>query len=109
MDKPKGGLQVEQRYSGLRFIAGFLQVFGYIMGVLGVFGAIGSFLVYTGDGDAFLGILTAIGGLLGTGITVLYFIAAANSIKIIIDMEENTRRTYMLMERMLYQQRRDQF
>ncbi len=100
MGKTKSNTDVEKRYGALRFIAGFLQIIGYIVIGLGVLGAIGSLFVGFADGDLLLGIGAMLATLLSTAILSLSIIASANSIKIIIDMEENTRRTYLMIEKL---------
>lgn len=106
MAKAKGAATVEHRYGALRFIAGFLQIIGYIVIGLGTLGAIGSLLVGIGNGEALVEIGAMLGSLLSTAILSLSIIASANSIKIIIDMEENTRQTAMMIEKLVRLQMR---
>jgi Zn-dependent protease with chaperone function len=100
MEKTKGRSGVEQRYSALRTIAGVLSLIGWIVVVLGFLGALGTLFGGLISGEPLIGFAAMFVSLLSTGLLALSIFASANSIKIIIDMEENTRRTYLMLEKL---------
>ncbi len=100
MEKAKSGINVEQRYSALRSISGFLSAVGWIVIVLGSLGALLSLIAGFIEGDPLLAFGAMFLSVLSTGLLALSIFASANSIKIIIDMEENTRLTYMMIEKL---------
>lgn len=85
-----------QKYPALRTYATVVKVLAWIVLVLGVLGSI-LVAVLTGvSGEEYAGVATIIvliGGLLGTAIYFLILLAAAEFIRLAIDVEQNTRDT----------------
>lgn len=78
----------EKRYPALRTIAGIYTVFAWIIAVVAAFVA---FTVYTKDSSG--GLMIAIPTIVIGALILLGLLAAAESIKVFIDIEENTRKT----------------
>ena len=77
-----------KRYPALRTIAGIFSVFAWIIGIVAVIIAV---LSWNKGGDAW-GLMVALPTLVVGALMVLGLLAAAESIKVIIDIEENTRK-----------------
>ena len=101
--KPGARLPVlENRYGTLRSIAALCRIIGYVFGGLGVIsGLIGfimnlsnSFLRATG---------TLLGALAGAVIVFVFWVIIAESISVILDIEENTRKSTVLLQEYLNQ------
>jgi len=92
-----------QKYSFLPFAARVLKVVGWVVLVVGV---IGSIIVGILFGDIVnilngaagmvgtgIGILVAIGGIIGSFLTWVFLLAASELLYLFMDVEENTRNT----------------
>jgi len=77
-----------QRYTALRTIAVVLKVLAWIVAVAGVIGSIFMAVMAVSGLEA---IGTLIGGLLATAIYFVILLAAAEVIRVVIDIEQNTR------------------
>jgi len=77
-----------KRYPALRTIAGIFSVFAWIIGIVAVIIAV---LSWNKGGDTW-GLMVALPTLVVGALMVLGLLAAAESIKVIIDIEENTRK-----------------
>jgi hypothetical protein len=78
-----------QRYPFLRFATAVLRILGWIILVVGVIGSIG-FGIWTG---AVMGVFYAVGGVIVSFLTWLFFLAARELLYLLIQVEENTRNT----------------
>ena len=78
-----------QRYPFLRFATAVLRILGWIVLVAGVIGSIG-FGVWTGG---LMGVLYAVGGVIFSFLTWLFFLATRELLYLLIQVEENTRNT----------------
>ncbi|MCX6231140.1 MAG: hypothetical protein NTZ33_06310 [Bacteroidetes bacterium] len=78
---------VVKRYPSLRTIAGIFSVFAWIIGIVTVFIA---YISWSKGGEAG-GLMIAIPILVVGALIVLGLLAASESIKVFIDIEENTR------------------
>jgi len=79
----------ETRYPALRTIAGIYSVFAWIIGIVAV---IIAFISWSKGGETG-GLMIAIPTLVVGALIVLGLLAASESIKVFIDIEENTRKT----------------
>lgn len=86
----------------LKFAAGFLKIIAVLIAVLGIGAAVLSILASVGKlsgalpvvmpgGNLLLGILVAVGILLGTLINFLFFYASSELILVLVAIEKNTR------------------
>jgi len=78
-----------QRYPFLRFATAVLRILGWIILVIGVIGSIG-FGIWTG---AIIGVFYAVGGVIFSFLTWLFFLATRELLYLLIQVEENTRNT----------------
>ncbi|GIK21420.1 MAG: hypothetical protein BroJett005_08340 [Ignavibacteriota bacterium] len=78
-----------KRYPALRTIAGIYSVFAWIIGIVAV---IIAFISWSKGGETG-GLMIAIPTLVVGALIVLGLLAASESIKVFIDIEENTRKT----------------
>ena len=78
-----------QRYPFLRFATAVLRILGWIVLVGGVIGSIG-FGIWTGG---LMGVLYAVGGVIFSFLTWLFFLATRELLYLLIQVEENTRNT----------------
>lgn len=79
---------VTKRYPALRTIAGIYSVFAWIIGIVAVIIAI-----YSYSQNEKAGLIVAIPTIVVGALIVLGLLAASESIKVFIDIEENTRKT----------------
>jgi hypothetical protein len=103
---------MEHRYRALRTIGAIYRVLGYIVLVLAILAflaicglsvvggtAASSILNRYGDVSSVIGgILLSLLALLYGGITAISLIAFGEGIELLIDLEENTRKTAMMLE-----------
>jgi hypothetical protein len=110
---------MEKRYHALRTIANIYRVIGYIVLVLAILAVIATCAISVISGTAFetvsnqfgvstsgtglagsifAGFLVALGIVIYGGITGLSLIAMGEGIYLLISVEENTRRTALLVE-----------
>ncbi len=90
-------VRIEHKFAALRGIASFCRLLAYIFAGLTALGGIGGFLV--GLTDSFftaLGVL--VGSLIWAGILYIFWRVIGESISVLLDIEENTRRTAVLLE-----------
>jgi hypothetical protein len=78
-----------QRYPFLRFATAVLRILGWIILVVGVIGSI-VFGIWTGG---IMGVFYAVGGVIFSFLTWLFFLAARELLYLLIQVEENTRNT----------------
>ena len=78
-----------QRYPFLRFATAVLRILGWITLVVGVIGSIG-FGIWTGG---IMGVFYAVGGVIFSFLTWLFFLATRELLYLLIQVEENTRNT----------------
>lgn len=93
-------LRIEHKFAALRGIASFCRLLAYIFAGLTALGGIGGFLV--GLTDSFftaLGVL--VGSLIWAGIVYIFWRVIGESISVLLDIEENTRRTATILEQRL--------
>jgi len=88
-EQQQGERNAETRYPALRTIAGIYSVFAWIIGIVAV---IIAFISWSKDGETG-GLMIAIPTLVVGALIVLGLLAASESIKVFIDIEENTRKT----------------
>jgi hypothetical protein len=78
-----------QRYPFLRFTTAVLRILGWIILVVGVIGSIGYGIITGG----IMGPLYAVGGVIFSFLTWLFFLATRELLYLLIQVEENTRNT----------------
>jgi hypothetical protein len=78
-----------QKYPFLRFATAVLRILGWIVLVAGVIGSIG-FGIWTGG---LMGVFYAVGGVIFSFLTWLFFLAVRELLYLLIQVEENTRDT----------------
>ena len=79
------------RYAALRIVVGIYRILAFLVGIAAIIViAIGIRSIDRGDE----GILFIIGGILGGLVGVVTALAAAEGIRVFLDIEENTRNTY---------------
>jgi len=78
-----------QRYPFLRFATAVLRILGWIILVAGVIGSI-VFGIWT---SGIMGVFYAVGGVVFSFLTWLFFLAARELLYLLIQVEENTRNT----------------
>jgi hypothetical protein len=78
-----------QRYPFLRFTTAVLRILGWIILVVGVIGSIGYGIITGG----IMGPLYAVGGVILSFLTWLFFLATRELLYLLIQVEENTRNT----------------
>jgi hypothetical protein len=78
---------IGKRYPALRTIAGIFSVFAWIIGIVAVIAAI-----ISGSKGGEWGLMIALPAIVIGALIVLILLATAESIKVIIDIEENTRK-----------------
>ena len=90
-------VEIKTKYYALRIIANILQIFAYIVGIVGVivsivvsYGSYGITRFLSGTG-AVGSLLIAVGGIVFSVIVFIAILARAEQIKLFIDIEENTR------------------
>ena len=91
---------VEKRYKALRGIATCFKVLAFVLAILLVIGAVGMLVVAANsrrDEEVLIAILSAIGSVILSGLTFLFYLGMAQLINLLIDLEENTRVTNMLL------------
>ena len=94
---------IEKRYGALRGIASLCYILAIVFAVLSFLIGMGSFLTLSrsifglfGGGGGLLGTLGAlIGSLASAAITYIFWRVIGESIMVLLDIEENTRRTAM--------------
>jgi len=86
---PTEKTKVGKRYPALRTIAGIFSGFAWIIGIVTV---IIAYLAWDKGGETY-GLMVAISTLVVGVLMVLGLLGTAESIKVIIDIEENTRKT----------------
>ncbi len=89
-----------QKYNFLPFAARVLKVVGWIVLVVGVIGSIvfgiqigGAQNGAIGMAGTVMGILVAIGGIIGSFLTWVFLLATSELFYLFMDVEENTRNT----------------
>lgn len=109
----------EKRYGALRIIGTIYKVLGIVVGVITVLGALGSCLssllggaalgglgedvgggLFAGGASLLLGLLIAVVSLIYGGAVAVSLYALGEGVFLFISLEENTRRTTELLERM---------
>jgi hypothetical protein len=78
-----------QRYPFLRFATAVLRILGWIVLVAGVIGSIG-FGIWTGP---LMGVFYAVGGVIFSFLTWLFFLATRELLYLLVQVEDNTRNT----------------
>jgi hypothetical protein len=78
-----------QRYPFLRFATAVLRILGWVILVVGVIGSIG-FGIWT---SGIMGVFYAVGGVIFSFLTWLFFLAIRELLYLLIQVEENTRNT----------------
>ena len=78
-----------QRYPFLRFATAVLRILGWIVLVAGIIGSIG-FGIWT---SGIMGVFYAVGGVIFSFLTWLFFLAARELLYLLVQVEENTRNT----------------
>ena len=97
-DRPM--VAVEKKYKALRGIATCFKILAFVLAILSVIGAVGMLVVAANarrEEELIIAILSAIGSLILSGLTFLFYFGMAQLINLLIDMEENTRITNMLL------------
>ncbi len=79
---------IVKRYPALRTIAGVYSVFAWIIGIVAVISAIYSF-----SQNEKMGLMIAVPSLVVGSLIILGLLAISESIKVFIDIEENTRKS----------------
>lgn len=93
---PSPGLLIESRYHTLRSVANICRIGGYVLG--GLIAVYGLFTTLSMIFDSFLlAVAVLIGSLIGAGIMLIYWLIIAESISVLLDIEENTRQTALLL------------
>ncbi len=87
----------ERRYTTLLTIARVLRVIAWIVAILGGLGLIGGTLQTLGEKSAGEAFAVLVVGTLAVGLYTMLLLAAAEGIKLAIDIEANTRRTAELL------------
>jgi hypothetical protein len=88
---------IERRYGALRSIAALCRIIAYVFGGLGIIGGLVAFII--GLSDSFFAATAAlIGGLISALLVFVFWLIIAESISVILDIEENTRRTAVLLK-----------
>jgi hypothetical protein len=84
------------RYGALRGIAGFCRLMGFIF--VGLNGLVALYGIYALFANSFLsGLATIVGAAIGAGIAYIFWNIIAESISVLLDIEENTRRSAELL------------
>jgi tetrahydromethanopterin S-methyltransferase subunit D len=83
----------ERRYTTLLTIARVLRIVAWVVAILGGLGVIGGTLQTLSDESAGQAFAVLVVGILAVALYTLFFLAAAEGIKLAIDIEGNTRRT----------------
>jgi len=78
-----------QRYPFLRFATAVLRILGWIILVVGVIGSI----VFGIKTSGITGVFYAVGGVIVSFLTWLFFLATRELLYLLIHVEENTRNT----------------
>lgn len=90
--------QSGKRYGALRGIAGFCRLMGFIfVGLQGLGALYGIYVLFANSFLSGLGII--IGAAIGAGIAYIFWNIIAESISVLLDIEENTRQTASLLQR----------
>lgn len=85
------------RYGTLRSIAAICRIIGYALGGLGVLtGVLGAISRLSDSFLLAIGVL--LGSLLGAAVVFVFWLIIAESISVILDIEENTRKTAVLLQ-----------
>ncbi len=87
----------ERRYTTLLTISRVFRVVAWVLAILGGLGVIGGTLQTLSEKSAGEALAVLIVGALGVGLYTLLLLAAAEGIKLAIDIESNTRRTAELL------------
>jgi hypothetical protein len=83
----------QRRYTGLEAISRVFRILAWVVAILGGLGVIGaSFGLVAQERSAEAFVTLLVGGLI-VALYVLLLMAASEGIKIVIDIEDNTRRT----------------
>lgn len=99
---------MKKKYTALRVIATIYKVIAWITLVLGVIGFIISIVtgslagikgIRYGFGGGFIGLLSGVGILIYCIIAFLGLLALSEAIYVVLDIEENTRKTAMMLEK----------
>ena len=85
------------RYPTLIFIAKVYKGLAYLVGILAVIGVIVSLSYLENQFQRGIGITLLIQSIIGGALGVITLLAASESIKVFIDIEENTRKTTELV------------
>jgi hypothetical protein len=97
-----------KKYTALRIIATIYKILAWLILVLGIIGFIvaiitgslaGSKAFRAGIGGGFLGFLSGIGILIYTIIAFIGLLAFSEAIYVVLDIEENTRKTAIMFEK----------
>ncbi len=97
-DRPM--VTVEKKYKALRGIATCFKILAFVLAILSVLGAVGMLIVAANtrrEEELIIAILSAVGSLILSGLTFLFYYGMAQLINLLIDLEENTRVTNMLL------------
>jgi hypothetical protein len=82
----------ERRYTTLLTIARVFRMIAWVLAILGGLGVIGGTLQTLSEESAGEAFAVLVVGTLGVGLYTLLLLAAAEGIKLAIDIEDNTRR-----------------
>jgi hypothetical protein len=97
-DRPM--MAVEKKYKALRGIATCFKILAFVLAILSVIGAVGMLIVAANtrrEEEVIIAILSSIGSLILSGLIFLFYYGIAQLIHLLIDLEENTRITNMLL------------
>jgi hypothetical protein len=83
----------ERRYAGLEAISRVFRILAWLVAILGGLAVIGASFGLVGQERSGEALATLIVGGLLVALYVLLLLAASEGIKIVIDIEDNTRRT----------------
>ena len=79
------------RYPALRIVAGIYRILAFLVGIAAIIVVVVGVRALDNGSE---GILLILGGILGGLIGVVTNLAAAEGIRVFLDIEENTRNTY---------------
>jgi len=82
-----------RRYPALRFIANIYKILAYVIAAVAVVGIVISLSYMENQFQRGYGIMLLLQSLIGGAVGFITFLAAAEIIKVFINIEENTRQT----------------
>lgn len=95
--KISSNFPLDSRYSTLRSIAALCRIIGYVFSGLGVLSGLFGAIIRLSD-SFWMAIGVLIASLMGAVIVFVFWLIIAESISVILDIEENTRKTAVLLQ-----------